>query len=376
MSEPAPPRSSIASTARVARCRMVGFCCRRVRPRDSGEPEPETWSVTAWGERYEVFPEVDLCRGLASPRTPTSPFSRLRGAYGGQRRDRPARPRAASRCSPPQSRASPGSTASTSSPTAPASTTSPFASARPPARRRSRAAACASAATTAPGGLDATPPPPDSDAGDETPFLPQGAAVEDGVRDRLGTAGQARASGAGGARATPGGGEACSPPRRRRRAAQTLALPGARSGRGAVLFRSRRGSRAGAAFPSSTPSRGSPGGLAARARLARLEELLKLEAASRREVEEARRAPPPRGSPRRDRRDLAAATAAREGGARRPPRCARPWPAGRGRSRPRRARPSPPVNRSARLVEDRPGLARGATPPATRACAAQGASGV
>jgi cobalt-zinc-cadmium efflux system membrane fusion protein len=34
----------------------------------AAEVEPESWSVTAWGERYEVFPEVDpLVAGTASP---------------------------------------------------------------------------------------------------------------------------------------------------------------------------------------------------------------------------------------------------------------------------------------------------------------------
>ena len=36
---------------------MCTVSCRDAAPREIVEKEP--WSVTAWGERYEVFPEVD-----------------------------------------------------------------------------------------------------------------------------------------------------------------------------------------------------------------------------------------------------------------------------------------------------------------------------
>jgi cobalt-zinc-cadmium efflux system membrane fusion protein len=52
--------------AALALAAAVAAGCGRADP--AAEAEPESWSVTAWGQRYELFPEVDpLVAGSASP---------------------------------------------------------------------------------------------------------------------------------------------------------------------------------------------------------------------------------------------------------------------------------------------------------------------
>jgi cobalt-zinc-cadmium efflux system membrane fusion protein len=53
------PPALRASAAAIASVLVAGCLACNPATDHKGEPEAETWSVTAWGERYEIFPEVD-----------------------------------------------------------------------------------------------------------------------------------------------------------------------------------------------------------------------------------------------------------------------------------------------------------------------------
>jgi membrane fusion protein, heavy metal efflux system len=281
--------------------------------------EPESWSVTAWGERYEVFPEVDpLVAGEAAPAhthvTVLDGFSPLtegtveivlRGPAGEQTFDASEAVR-------------PGIFNIAVASEAAGEFELLFRIRSPAGEEEIRGGAVRVGDREAPGGLVRAPAPrAATDGGQPQPFLKEQqwrtAFATDWVRRgtmAMGARGLARVR-------SPAGGEAIltatvdgvvqpSP----------WPYPGQQVGPGDTIFRVAPTVRSDRSL---TDLAAEAAGLeadaaAARARLARLEDLLAMEATSRREVEDARaRSTTLEAKLQATRRDLESATAAREG---------------------------------------------------------------
>ena len=58
----------LAEAALLTAVAILGLSCARESTSGAAREEPESWAVTAWGELYELFPEIDpLVDGEISP---------------------------------------------------------------------------------------------------------------------------------------------------------------------------------------------------------------------------------------------------------------------------------------------------------------------
>jgi len=315
-SESWPGRSRKLAAALMALC--AGGCAGGIPTAETGDAG--SWSVTAWGERFEVFPEVDpLIAGESSVAhthvTVLDGFAPLvegrveivlRGAGGEQRFGAAAPVR-------------PGIFAIELRPPAAGEYDLAFRIASPAGEEEIRGGRVRVGSAELPGGLLVGPAPESAtDAGEPVPFL-----KEQQWRSEFATAwvrgGSLLRSVEGLARVRPpaGGEAAITAPVDAVLRFEPWPYPGQRVATGTALFRlvprvaSERSLPALEADAAALETELA----AARARLGRLEELLGLEATSRREVEEARSRVEILDARRAAAgRDLQAARAAREGG--------------------------------------------------------------
>jgi len=318
ITEPVRPRPWRALAAAAVLAVAAGGCGGGPPPAESGDAE--SWSVTAWGERFEVFPEVDpLIAGEASAAhthvTVLDGFAplvegRVEIVLRGEGGEHPFGATEPVR---------PGIFNVELRPPAAGDYELTFRIASPAGEEEIRGGRVRVGIAESPGGLLVGPAPKGAtDAGEPVPFL-----KEEQWRSGFATAwvrgGSLRRSVEGLARVRPpaGGEAAITAPVDAVLQAEPWPFPGQPVAAGAALFRlvprvaSERSLPALEADAAALETELA----AARARLGRLEELLDLEATSRREVEEARSRVEILAARRAAAgRDLAAARASREGG--------------------------------------------------------------